>query len=111
MNKPDFSVQFSVNKTHGDCHFKYIVYLEDLNLGNMSLTNGIEIAIKQTIEKLKVRIDEVDLYSKTFWFYKDSEGEYAHVLFPGARAQFLYLPPERAEKILALMDLKEFALR
>lgn len=109
MNKPDFSVKFSRNELHDGCHFNYIVYLEDLNKGNMSLTNGIEIAIKQTIETLKVRIDEVDLYSKTFWFYKDSEGEYAHVLFPGARAQFLYLSPERAEKILALMDLKEFA--
>ena len=103
MNRPDFEVRFSAQEFHKGCHHKYVVYLEDLNLGNMSLTNGIEIAVNGTIETLEARFDRQDLLSKTFWFYRDSEGEYAQLFGIGARIQFLYLAPERAEKILALM--------
>jgi hypothetical protein len=104
MNKPDFSIRFSEQKFHEGCEHKYIVYLEDQNEGNMSLTNGIEWAIKESVQMLKTKVSEADLCSgKTFWFYKDSEGEYAQVLMVGARPQFIYLPPERASRILELM--------
>lgn len=104
MNSPDFEVRFSVQKFHEGCHHKYIVYLVDLNRGNMSLTNGIEIAVSETIKALAPRFGETELLSKTFWFYKDSEGEYAQLFGIGARIQFVYLTKERAEKILELMD-------
>lgn len=104
MNKPDFSVRFANLKLHEGCQHEYVIYLQDQNEGNMSLTNGIEWAIEETIQMLKTKVSKADLCSgKTFWFYKDSEGEHAQVVMVGATPQFLYLPPERAYKIIELM--------
>ena len=116
MTKANFKIMFCSNKCCIVCamnHYNYRIYIEDENLGNISVTNDIENVLSHVnlhlISKNKGKLPTT-LMDESFIFYKDSMGEYAQVVLPNRfkgfafdHVSFKYMSKENAKKAIAKM--------
>lgn len=93
MNKPDYISRAYVNSEDG-----FILYLEDRDLGNMSLTNGMELVLKDLQENF------FKTWPPALIFYRDSDGEFAKVNIRQHGIEFNFMEKKHAYLLLASME-------
>lgn len=89
-NKPDYIFHMC-----GEGSEVYILYLEDRNLGAISLTNGMDLVLDELATMFKL---------PSMIIYKDSDGEYARVDISGKLLKFRPMPRGSAEVFLARLN-------
>lgn len=85
--------------SHSIPDFKYyllydVLVIEDLNKGNISLTNGVEVALKIIEGETKVPFVGRDI------IYQDSEGMWDAMDWNGEEVTFLFLQCETQKEVL-----------
>jgi hypothetical protein len=74
-----------MKKRIADYFYKIIdgkLFITDLNLGNISLTNSIEAVLEELQEQEKIDVLNMEIVQI------DSEGEYCHVIWDGRNVQW-----------------------